>query len=163
MSNLRAIGVLVFIGLCWTDCSKREEKLSTGITIPVAQLPLTGRYGDSLYTTVQSSALPYLYDNFRSVLSSQGLVKWDSRFDCNHFSTLYISTAQIKYAVAAWHSTTPANSLALAEVWYTPTGRPLHSIVAAQTEQGLLFIEPQTGQTVTLSPSERSSIALVKW
>ena len=162
MSNLRAIGWVLLL-VCVTGCSKREEKLSTGATIPAVQLPLTGPRGDSIYAVVQSAALPYLYDNFRSVLSSQGLVKWDARFDCNHFSTLYISTAQINYAVAAWHSSTPANSLALAEVWYIPTGRSPHAIVAAQTEQGLLFIEPQTGKVITLSPSERSSIFLAKW
>lgn len=152
--------VLFFVG-----CGKTEQQLATGQVVAGPALPLPGFKGDTNYAVVQASALPALFDNFASVLSKQGLVKWDTRYDCNHFAALYVSLSQARFTVAAWHSTTPAQTLALAEFWYVPAsaGGKGHAIVAAQTDQGLLFIEPQTGRTITLSDAERRSAYLVKW
>lgn len=151
--------------LAFSGCSpKRDQQLSTGAVLSRTELPLGGFKGDLTYSVINPSALPRLYEDFRSVLFKQGLVKWDSRFDCNHFSSLYISLSQATYAVDNWLSTSPAQTLALAEVWYRPAGGPNgHAIVAAVTPSGLIFIEPQTGQQVTLTSTERSSIYLVKW
>lgn len=146
-----------------TGCGKQERALSTGEVVSNAQLP-SGFKGDTAYAVVQSAALPALYENFRSVLSSQGLVKWDARYDCNHFSALYIALAQTQYAVAAWHSETKAQTLALAELWYLPNGPPSgHAIVQARTELGDIYIEPQSGQRLTLTPAQLRSIYLRKW
>lgn len=162
--------VLSFVGLVclWvvfvTGCGKREAALTNGDIRTPAQLP-AGFAGDTAYAVVRSDALPALYDNFISVLSSQGLVKWDSRYDCNHFAALYVALSQTKFAVAAWHSETKAQTLALCEVWYLQGGRPGqgHAIVGAYTERGMIYIEPQTGQQVALTPAELNSIFLRKW
>lgn len=162
--SLLALVLLCAGALFVGGCGKREAALSTGQVTPAAELPLAGFKGDAAYATVQSAALPSFYDNFRDVLSRQGLVKWDGRFDCNHFAALYISLAQSSYTVAAWQSETKAQTLALAEIWYRPgAGAAGHAVVAAATERGLLFIEPQTGREIQLTAAERGTIYLCKW
>lgn len=164
MKSFLTVLAVLFVAVAFTSCSKREATLSTGTVLPAAALPITGFKGDTAYAVVQSTALPALYDNFRAVLSRQGLVKWDARYDCNHFASLYISLAQSSYTVATWHSETKAQTLALAEVWYRPgNGVGGHAIVAAMTERGLVYVEPQNGRELTLSPAERASIFLCKW
>lgn len=155
--------VLAFVITCLPGCGKQEQSLATGSVVQASALPLAGFRGDTAYAKVNAEALPALYANFVSVLSAQGLVKWDGRYDCNHSASLYIALAQAKFAVAAWHSSTPAQTLALAEYWYRLDRGGGHAIVAADTDRGLLFIEPQTGQIVTLSQVERNSAYLIKW
>jgi hypothetical protein len=159
-----ALAVLCGLAFFFASCSKREQAMSTGAVVQAAALPLPGFKGDTAYAVVRSDALPALYQNFRDVLNKQGLVKWDSRYDCNHFASLYIGLAQSSFTVAAWHSETNAQTLALAEVWYLPNGPPSgHAIVAAMTERGLVFIEPQTGQEIRLTLAQRQSAYLIKW
>jgi hypothetical protein len=163
---LRGLGagliVAAVLALCWlvAGCSKAEQQLSTGKVIAAGQLP--GICGDAAYAEVNPDCLPSLYDDFRAELSQRGLVKWDARFDCNRFAVHYISKAQTRYAVAAWQSNTPAQALALAEVWYRlPGGAGAHAIVQARTPEGDIFIEPQTGQRLPAPPE--SAIFLRKW
>ena len=155
------IACLVIIG----GCGRQEKALSTGkvMTSTEVRATLPGYVGDTAYAVVRSTALPSLYDNFQTGLSREGLIKWDARFDCNHFAALYVALAQARYAVAAWQSSTPAQSLALAEVWYHRDDGKGHAIVAAITEHGLQFIEPQTGAVITPSESERSNIYFCRW
>lgn len=155
--------------LLLAGCARREEALSTGQTVASLSLPTALKpyhwSGDAEYAVVRSTALPSIYGDFRSTLSDLGLVKWDARFDCNRFATLYIGVAQARYAVAAWHSSTKAQALALAEVWYLQGGDATraHAIVLAHTERGPVFVEPQTGRELTLTPAEQRSIFLCKW
>jgi hypothetical protein len=156
-----ALALLMLAG-----CGRQERALSTGAVTTAPNLPLSGFKGDTAYATVQSTALPALYENFRDVLGKQGLVKWDARFDCNHVAALYVALAQAKFTVAAWQSDTKAQTLALAEVWYVPAtsdGKSGHAVVAALTERGLLFIEPQNGREIQLNAAERRTIYLCKW
>lgn len=156
-----ALIVAVVLGLCWilAGCGKAEQQLSTGKVIAAAQLP--GIRGDAQYAEVNPDCLPALYEDFRAELSQRGLVKWDSRFDCNRFAVHYISKAQTRYAVAAWQSSTPAQALALAEVWYRRADGTAHAVVQARTPEGDIFIEPQNGQR--LPPIADSQIFLRKW
>ncbi len=167
--SILPLAVLLAAGLAFTlaGCGRREAELSTGQTMTRKELPaLPGSvWGDTGYAVVRRGALSSIYGNFRSVLSHRGIVKWDGRFDCNRFATLYIAVAHTDFAVAAWHSSTGAQSLALAEIWYLQGGDRdrAHAIVAAMTEDGLIFIEPQTGKELVLTPAERQSIFLTKW
>lgn len=145
----------------FTACGKRELAVTTGTVVQPAQL--VGFKGDAAYSVVRSDALPVIYQDFRDELSRLGLVRWDVRFDCNKFATLYISVAQVKFAVLAWQSDTPAQSLALAEVWYVQSTGGRHAIVEALTERGEVFIDPQNGLELTLSTAEKDSIYLRKW
>lgn len=148
------------------SCSKQDASpLSTGDVVQRHELAgyLPGLMGDGPYAKVKLSALSTHYTKFRKDLFDKGVIQWDKRFDCNHFATYYVATAQIDYYLANFHSNTPAQTLALAEVWYHPGGGPGHAIVAACTDAGLVFIEPQTGNLVQLTKDERMSIWLVKW
>jgi hypothetical protein len=157
------LGVAIFIGGC---AKKDASPLSTGQVVqnPAIDTQLFGYVGDGPYAIVKADALPDYYQSFRKRLFDDGVVKWDERFDCNHFVSYYVALAQTQFYLKNWGATTPAQTLAMAEVWYRPGGgKKGHAIVAAQTDRGLLFIEPQTGRTVTLSPAERQSVFLVKW
>lgn len=127
-------------------------------------LPLTGFTGDASYASVSLAALLEHFDTFRQVLFDlTGLTKWDARYDCNHFAALFIATAQARYAREAWHSEGAPQTLALGEVWYRPTTGPNHAIVAAHTDLGLVFIEPQTGRRVTDPRNLGATIYFVRW
>jgi hypothetical protein len=167
---LKGLAVSLFVAavVAWvflvTSCGRQERALSTGKVVQGYELPLGGFHGDDKYAEMQSSAVPALYENFRDMLSKQGLVKWDARYDCNHFAALYVALAQSQFAVATWSSETKAQTLALAEIWYRPTPGPYgHAIVGAFTERGLIFIEPQTGQELQLTAEQRKTIYLCKW
>ncbi len=112
--------------------------------------------GDSKYAEVSSASLRAYYDDFRQSLFDQGVTKWDDRFDCNHFAGSYVDRAQTKFYFAHFQSRTPAQTLALGVFWYQSARGP-HAIVAAFTERGLIFIEPQTGGELQLTTAERAS------
>lgn len=141
------------------------EPLGEGEIAPF-QLPLPGAVGDASYATVRSGALPKLQQHFERALAREGLVRANDRFDCNHYVGLFIALAQARWSTDNWHTRGAAQSLALAEVWYWrggPGSGQAHAVVAAATDQGLLYFEPQTGQRLELTMPERASIFFVKW
>lgn len=165
--------LLVFLTILLASCAKKEASpLSSGQVVqnPAVDSQLFGFVGDGPYAVVKSDALPAYYDAFRADLFKEGVTKWDARFDCNHFAGYYIAKAQMRYYLANFHASTPAQTLALAEVWYRPGGgKGGHAVVAALTSNSptgppqLEFIEPQTGGRFQLTPAERASVFLVKW
>ena len=159
--------VLLIVG-----CSKREASpLASGQVVNNPGTVLPGFVGDGPYALVRSDALSSYYADFRAQLFKEGVTKWNDRFDCNHFASYYIAKAQTAYYLANFHSTTPAQTLALAEVWYRPGGGLKgHAVVAALVDNSpptgpptLVFVEPQTGQRFDMTPAERASVFLVKW
>jgi hypothetical protein len=151
--------------LAFAGCTKKEASpLASGHLVQNPSSVLTGFVGDGPYAVVKADALPSYYADFRAELFKAGITKWDARFDCNHFAAYYIAKAQMQYYLSNFHSSTAAQTLALAEFWYRPGGGAQgHAIVAAITDQGLLFIEPQTGQRLVLTQAEHESKMLVKW
>ena len=83
-------------------------------------------------------------------------MRWDARFDCSHFASYYVALAQTKFYLAQFQSRTAAQSLAVGTIWYQSPRGP-HAIVVALTERGAVYIEPQTGAELTLTPAERAS------
>lgn len=117
--------------------------------------------GDESYAEVNSQWLPKFYPHFRAELFRLGIVRWDGNFDCNRFADLYTGVAQIVYFREAFHSSMGAQALALGPFWYRrDDGRGTHAIVQVLTEQGLIFIDPQTGIQIELTPTERASAFL---
>ncbi len=143
-----------------TGCSKQSDGPSATVRVLTAEeirAPLGFAFcGDTAFAEVNSASLPAFYADFRQALFDQGVTKWDRRFDCNHFASYYVARAQTKFYLANFHSRTTAQTLALGVFWYQSARGP-HAIVAAFTERGLLFIEPQTGGELQLSPAERAS------
>ena len=69
--------------------------------------------------------------------------------------------AQVAAANAAAPSSVP--SAAVQPAAAKPSSPDDDAIVAALTDQGLLYVEPQTGRTITLDAIEVKSIYLCKW
>lgn len=114
--------------------------------------------GESVYAEVNSRWLPHWYAMFRTQLFRIGLTRWDTRFDCNRFADFYSNLAQAYFSIEMFHSRTPAQALALGPFWYIRAdGRGTHAVVQAVTERGRIFIDPQTGREMQLSPIEQQS------
>ncbi len=157
------ITALLVVAICaWAffvnACTPRPpDPVSTGVVIPSKDLP--GIKGDTAYGQVNSAWLHGFYARWHHDLFEKGVTKWEERFDCNRFASHYQAAAQIEYYVDNFHSWTPGRALALAEVWYKPdrsaTG---HAIVEAYTENGAVYIEPQTGRIFQLTAAEKASV-----
>jgi len=120
----------------------------------VATLAPHAVLGDAAYAEVNSNWLPRFYEQFREELYGNGILKWDARFTCRHFASYYAALAQARYYRESFHEFQPANSLAIGTFWYTRGDGEGHAIVVALTERGRLFIEPQSGKEVQLTPGE---------
>lgn len=122
--------------------------------------------GDSTYAIVNYDWMFQFYETWRDELFKQDVVKWDDKFDCNKFASSYIARAQIEYYKQTWKTGKP-QALAMAEIWYvereTPTTKYNHAIVAALTNKGLVFFEPQTGKQIFLTEKQQASIYLKKF
>jgi hypothetical protein len=119
------------------------------------------RLGDLSYAEVDSSWLHGWYDTFRSELARQGIVRWEQRFDCNHFADFYSALAQASFHRHTFHDFTPAVALALGPFWYRrDDGRGGHAVVQVLTDRGRIFIDPQSGDEVPLSENEVASAFL---
>lgn len=80
--------------------------------------------------------------------------------DCDNWARAYAQHAQDCHAMS--HGS-EAEALAVGEMFYTKASGEGHAICVAITEQGLVFLEPQNGQVITLSPSEILSCFFVRF
>lgn len=129
------------------------DRKDIGRTLPMARL------GDDVYAEVNSEWLKVFYRRYRSQLSRMGVVKWSERYDCRRFAGLFTELAQNQFFNEAFHSDTPAGTLALGPVWYRPGGSEIgHALVVAMTERGAIYLDPQSGREVNLTANERASI-----
>lgn len=168
-----AIGAALFLGACGR---KDAAPISTGSVLPAALVEVqfrayVGRDAgswaftpDAAYAVVSSAWLAGYYERFRADLFAKDVTGWEGRFDCNKFAAAYCAGAQLEFYRDNFHARTPAQALAVGEVWFKPE-RPAragdasgHAIVAAITERGVVFIEPQTGNEVRLTAGELASI-----
>lgn len=155
------VGLALFVlGGCAKQSGAGAAATGRVLTPTDIRMELPAAYaGDTAYAQVNSATLPGYYSDFRQALFDEGVTKWDQRYDCNHFASYYVARAQAKFYLANFHSRSPAQTLALGVFWYNQGGiyGRGHAIVAAFTERGLIFIEPQTGQELHLSQAERQS------
>lgn len=163
LAALACLGLTFALGGCATTA-----QVEAGAVLPTTGRILSDRelrgavpgaiLGESVYAEVNSEWLPHWYRTYRQQLFKIGLVRWDSRFDCNRFADFYTNLAQAYFSVEMFHSTTPAQALALGPFWYVrQDGRGSHAIVQAVTERGRIFIDPQTGEEMQLSALEQQS------
>jgi hypothetical protein len=163
-SYIRLGAVIVVSAILLVSCVQRESDLDSGRLINRTDLP--GFKGDDVYAEVKVSALPALYDTYRSSLSSLGMpkAKWDKRFDCNHLADMYIAAAQVKFAISKWHKKTDAQGLAMAVIWFTQDKGGNHAIVEIKSDTGTLYVDPSIGpDPIKLSAKEINSIYFRKW
>ncbi|MCF3652408.1 hypothetical protein [Synoicihabitans lomoniglobus] len=168
LNRLRVIGILAAAGWlslmtgCTTVAPTNSAAHSiTGRVISPTEIKSLHKktvLGDNSYAEVNSAWLAQFNADFKSELHRLGITKWDDRFDCNRFTDLYRSLAQAHYFRVSFHRAIPAEALALGPIWYVreSSGRS-HAIIQALTERGRVFIEPQTGKELVLSPRELRS------
>jgi hypothetical protein len=91
-----------------------------------------------------------------------GLLKWDRRNDCDNFARSYAQSAADCHALTVGEN---AEGLAVGEFYYIGTShvKGAHAIVVAFTEEGKIYIEPQTGQRLALTPTEELSCFFVRF
>ena len=158
--RILAVGTLLLL----TACGPRPVSGSPDTVVVMAAETLPGQKGDTHYAQVRHAWLADFYTRWRADLFRKGVVKWDARFDCNRFAGHFVSAAQVEYFIANFHSWTAGQALALGEFWYLPDGAPArHAVVIAFTDKGVVFIEPQTGQEMVLTTSERASASAIRF
>lgn len=138
------VGMFAFTGRVYSKADMRRQ-----LTLVML--------GDEAYAEVNSAWLRAWYPAFRQELFRMGVVKWEERFDCNRFAEIYTGLAQVNFFRQTFHRRTGAKALALGQFWYVRDKGGPHAIVQALTERGPVFIDPQTGEEMNLSPNERKS------
>lgn len=118
---------------------------------------------DSSYAVISDDSLKTLYSQWRSQLSSKGIIKWDSTFDCNRFAQSFAAFVQEKYFAVSFHAQSPAQAVAIGEAWYTPKGKGKHAVNVILLSTGFVFFEPQDGTFLILDREEYKSIELLKF
>lgn len=80
---------------------------------------------------------------------------YELRYDCDDFAFAYKIESQKKHACGD----TETDGQAIGVVFYLVDGNPMkgHAINWADTDQGLIYIEPQTGEEVELTTGELAS------
>jgi len=158
MKNFRWL-LLAAIAGAFAGCEKSPSaKIDTGKVYGAAELPPGSFKPDTTYGEVNSAWLAGFYERWRADIFEKGVTKWEGRFDCNKFAAAFCASAQLEYYRDNFHSWTPGQALAVAEVWYRPDKGGAHAIVVAMTERGPVYVEPQTGKELALTESEKRSV-----
>lgn len=125
-------------------------------------------YGvESVIITDRDYAKPtthWLFEVFRpwfeTRLDGFGTRSWSTQWDCDDFAALYRTLAQVCHSLT---HVRPEEGIAVGEVKYRKDSGVIHMINCAFTEQGLIWIEPQTTCQVQLSETELSSRSYVRF
>jgi hypothetical protein len=88
-----------------------------------------------------------------------GLMKWTRNNDCDNFARAYAQYAADCHALTS----NQTEGLAVGEFYYRPASGGGHAIVIALTDEGVIFIEPQTGKQLQLTQEEISSCFFVRF
>lgn len=102
---------------------------------------------------------------FKAKLWSDDVDTWSVKWECRDFARAYACFAQLANARS---SGTPDgdDALAVGEFWFHPDTNPPgedHAICACITDQGLTFIEPQTGAVRPMSATEIASCTFARF
>lgn len=155
--------------LCLTSCSRQD----TSVPVSIVNGKVLSQYqvstslarvaaSQAVYAEVDSTKLGPYYAHYLAELghvTGQNAPHWDANASCTCFSSFYADLAKAEYYLLEFNTQTAATAPAVGTVWYVKDGPPKvgHAIVVVLTEKGRLFIEPQTGAQVTLSPAELAS------
>ena len=91
-----------------------------------------------------------------------GLDKWERRNDCDNHARAYAQYAADCHALTGSGA---GEGLAVGEFFYVATSHVQgpHAINVAFTDEGKVYLEPQTGRRLTLAPSEELSCFHVRF
>jgi hypothetical protein len=120
---------------------------------------------DLTYAEVDSRWLGSFHNKLHKDFISNGIVDWEDSFDCSKFAAAYCAAAQMEYykSISSKWKSGMATALGVGEIWYvTPNGRG-HAVVLVLSDVGSLYIDPQTGKIVELTPEEEKSIYFARF
>jgi hypothetical protein len=119
---------------------------------------------DRDYAEVKKSyLLGAYYSWFKNFLYGGGndpTIVWDATFDCDDFARLFCALLQLAHFR---NKRTNEEGVAVGEIHYMQDTGGGHAIVCAFTDEGRIFIEPQTGLEMKLSNNEIASIFLARF
>lgn len=100
------------------------------------------------------------YKWFRQVLSAlQSSAYVNEAWDCDNYADAFKLFADV-----AHNRMKRATGIAVGVLFYQKEGAGGHAInVVITSDRGLLFVEPQSGEFVTLTEKERKSVCLVRF
>jgi|TARA_R100000963_G_C4595185_1_gene70924 hypothetical protein len=107
------------------------------------------------------------YDKFKEWLFRRGILGWRHTFDCDNYAEAFRVFLQIVHSKAQKGKTDNSRKQAVAVgvIWYERDGRGGHAINLIVTKDGenlvVKFVEPQDGNIIELSQTERESIFFV--
>lgn len=124
--------------------------LSLGINIPNCH------FTDSTYLKpTKKWLLGSFSKTFKKKVFGWSLWKWKPSFDCDNFSTLFYSFAQVCHAKSINND---IEGLTVGEFWYKDKNSGYHAInICIVENREIIFIEPQTCKEKTLTEEEIKS------
>lgn len=113
-------------------------------------------YDETYAKPTNSWLFDKFYPWFKAHRWSGSLHRWSRKNDCDNFARAFCTYAQDAHARTSGND---AEALAVGEFCYHASSNVQgpHAIVCAVTEDGLIFIEPQTGERLNLTPQEIST------
>ena len=145
-----------------------DKKTQTYFAIPASTVrsyfaTYTSHYNikisDRQYARVKKDWLLHGYYNyFIKVLSGLSIGDWEEKYDCDNFAELYKAVVQACHNI----SSVEIEGIAVGIVWYRTDAGTGHAVnTAIVNDDEIIFIEPQTGRQIELSPTEVHSICFV--
>ncbi len=142
---------------------KTADRITLGLALAHAGLShAAAPLADSAYQPPTRDWLTgEFYAWYRSCLFQLGCTGYKAEnWDCDDFADLFAAFARI------CHRRTSPNAgaaLPVGILWYVAAGRGGHAVnVALTSDHGLVVIEPQSGNLLTLTPEEAASAWLLK-
>lgn len=124
-----------------------------------------------LYMGATNYAVPTLtwlqgpcYEAFKKRYWDDNLTVWTVRWECRDFARAFACFATECWALTAGND--PSDALSVGEIWFLRTpGDPSsgHAVCPIITDNGLQFLEPQTGLICDMSPEQLSSRFFVRF
>lgn len=101
------------------------------------------------------------WDWFKARRWKLGLDRWTRRNDCDNFARSYAQDCADCWAVTP--GPPDCEGCAVGEFFYVSRNGPHAIVIACTADRGRVYIEPQTGGTLTLTPQEEQSCFFVRF
>ena len=130
-----------------------KESLLTFFANP----PKLAYFADRGYAAISTAWLKEFHTYFKGELWRKDL-SYSKTYDCDNFARGFCADANEVHKEVS-----KGEALAIAEFHYRQDTGGYHAIIAAITEQGLVFMEPQNGDFLTLSQGEIDSCIFLRF
>lgn len=115
---------------------------------------------DSNYARPTSTyLLGKFYSFYKEWLAEHNLLVWKDRWDCDNFASTYYVFCQMCH----FKSKRPEQGIAVGELFFLQDSGGGHAVNCAVTEKGLVIIEPQTGEILRLSETEKKNTFMIRF